>query len=105
MEIKIWHKIRFDMIHSLIEGLYELEEILLVKENFMLLVAEIIPISTALTLCDSQIVVVASGRFDVKKISAFSGFYLFREYFISIVSSMLFHCAFWFGLMIYRILR
>ncbi len=105
LKIEIRHQIVFDMIHGLIECLDKLEKVFFIKEDLVFFIAEIITVCATLAFGDGQVIIITSGGLNVKKISAFSGFYFFREYLISIVSSMLFHGAFWFGLMIYRILR
>ena len=97
LEIKIREQIVFDVVNSLIQCIDKLEEVLFVQKDFVFFLAKIFTIHATLTFCDGQVVIASSGRLDVKKIGALSGFYFFRENFFSIVSSVIFQGSDGFG--------
>lgn len=63
------------MIYCFIQSIYKFEEIFLVQKDFVLLVTEVIPIHSSLAFGDGQVIIVTTGRLDIKKISSFSCFY------------------------------
>ena len=49
------------MVYCFIQGIYKFEEILFVQKDFVLLVAEVLSIHSALTFGDGEVVIVATG--------------------------------------------
>jgi hypothetical protein len=68
-----------DVIHHFLETFCKFFEILLVKENLVLVIGEMsIGIHPSLTLCDCKVIIIPFSRLDIKEICTLSGSYRFR---------------------------
>lgn len=64
-------RVLFDEIDRFLQPLRELLEILLVEENFVLVVGETaVPFDTALAFGDGQVVVITLGRLNIEEVGA-----------------------------------